>query len=101
MAAGEGFKRCAHFATVLFPVRPMLGGPHLACCPWLPWAQVLVQDLVLKWRSRGSAAGVDGLAASGSGGSLAAKEGLEMEGTVAEREVSLLAGSPDRSAALV
>lgn len=60
-----------------------------------------MQDLVLKWRSRGSAAGVDGLAASGSGGSLAAKEGLEMEGTVAEREVSLLAGSPDRSAALV
>lgn len=71
-------------------------------CPLLMnICQVLVQDLVLKWRGRGGAAAGGSLAVPIPGGNLAAKEGLEMEGTVAERRVSLLSGSPDRSAPLV
>ncbi len=60
-----------------------------------------MQDLVLKWRSRGTAGAAGISAASASDGGLAAKEGLEMEGTVAGGRVSLLAGRPDRSAPLV
>lgn len=86
--------------AVHLPAHP--SPPAQACAQtWLPCAQVLVQDLVLKWRSRGSAGAAGNSAASASDGGLAAKEGLELESTVAGGQVSLLAGRPDRSAPLV
>ncbi|KAL4452727.1 hypothetical protein ABPG75_008389 [Micractinium tetrahymenae] len=91
----------AHGIDSLFAGHPtvLLFFVMIMCPLLMNICQVLVQDLVLKWRSRGGAAPGGGPAASASSGSV--KEGLEMEGTVAERQVSLLAGSPERSAALV
>ncbi|PSC74764.1 GUCD1 isoform X2 [Micractinium conductrix] len=64
----------------------------MICCPLLMnVCQVLVQDLVLKFakgRGAGTSAGQP------------QKEGLELEGAVAERQVSLLAAAQQRSDAL-
>lgn len=72
-------RRC-HPATHTPPSFPLLA------------PQVLVQDLVLKFakgRGAGTSAGQP------------QKEGLELEGAVAERQVSLLAAAQQRSDALV
>ena len=66
-----------------------------------------MQDLVLKWRSRAGVNGADGVgdgaasAAFDVNSSLGAKAGVELEGTVAERRVSLLGADAQRSSVLV
>lgn len=70
----------------------------MICCPLLMnICQVLVQDLVLKWRTKAGGAG----ASLTPSASLAGKDGVELEAAVAERQVSLLPPGQARSSALV